>query len=221
MNDGIFYTSVKVSPRQGAVPRQRCCWTAISVCDSALLNGPGRPSLGRRVWKASQERKGRQRASVRCPPWHPASDTRGRTGAAQGGPPRRAFLRQGAMTTPAPPPTRGYERAGRSFYSAAAVRRQDDARSNRRGAADGARVEAEVTRQLGSIDRHQYGRAAICKYRNVRVVTRTKSPHRRAMRFPLKVRAEAGVVASARLNLRPPREPRIGGADPQTPGLKF
>jgi hypothetical protein len=102
MIDGIFYTSVKVSPRQGAVPHQRCCWTAISVCDSALLNGQGRPSLGRRVRKASQERKGRQRASVRCPPWHPASDTRGRPGAAQGGPPLRAFLRQGAMTTPAP-----------------------------------------------------------------------------------------------------------------------
>ena len=75
-------------------------------------------------------------------------------------------------------------------------------RGSRRGAADGARVEAEVTRQLAP-DRHQYGRAAICKYGNIRVVTRTKSLHRRRTRFPLKVRTEAGVVAPARLDLRP------------------
>jgi hypothetical protein len=60
-------------------------------------------------------------------------------------------------------------------------------------------------------DRHQYGRAAICKYGNIRVVTRTKSLHRRQTRFPLKVWTEAGVVAPARLNLRPAKQWRIGG----------
>ena len=44
-----------------------------------------------------------------------------------------------------------YERAGRSFYSAAAAGRQDDARSDRRGAAAGERVEAIRFEPLASV----------------------------------------------------------------------
>jgi hypothetical protein len=143
--DGIFYTSVKVSPRQRAVPQQRCCWTAISVCDSALLNGPRTAVPGSAGMKESQERKGRQRASVRYPPWHPASDPRGPPGAAQGGPPPSAFLRQGA--TDARPPARACVGAKRRTIG----RHQDDARSDRRGAADSAGVEVELTLRSVSV----------------------------------------------------------------------
>ena len=74
-----------------------------------------------------------------------------------------------------------------------------------------ARAWRPKSRADSAPDRHQYGRAAICKYGNIRVVTRTKSPHRRQTRFPLKVWTEAGVVAPARLNLRPAKQRRIGG----------
>ena len=60
--------------------------------------------------------------------------------------------------------------------------RQDDARSDRRGAATGARVEAEVTMQRWSVDPDQHAQAAMCKCANLRVVTRTKSLHRRRTR---------------------------------------
>ena len=74
-----------------------------------------------------------------------------------------------------------------------------------------ARAWRPKSRDDSAPDRHQYGRAAICKYGNIRVVIRTKSPHRRQTRFPLKVWTEAGVVAPARLNLRPAKQRRIGG----------
>ncbi len=76
-----------------------------------------------------------------------------------------------------------YERAGRRpLLGRRSGRRQDDPRADRRGAADGARVEAEVTMQRWSVDPDQYAQAAMCKYGNVRVVTRTKSLHRRRTR---------------------------------------
>ena len=74
-----------------------------------------------------------------------------------------------------------------------------------------ARAWRPKSRADSAPDRHQYGRAAICKYGNIRVVIRTKSLHRRQTRFPLKVWTEAGVVAPARLNLRPAKQRRIGG----------
>ena len=50
-----------------------------------------------------------------------------------------------------------------------------------------------------SVDLRQHAQAATCEYGYLRVVTRTKSLHRRRTRFPLKVRAGAGVFAPARL----------------------
>ena len=53
-------------------------------------------------------------------------------------------------------------------------------------------------------------RLRTCEHTDVRVVTRTKSLHRRRTRFPLKVRAGAGGFAPARLFCSP-KQRRIGG----------
>ena len=88
------------------------------------------------------------------------SGVRNRTPVRPGSSPARFSGRRAHRPRP-PPPARAL-RARRSKLLLAAAVAPDDARSERRGAANGARVEAEVTRfRLGSIDRHQYGRAAI------------------------------------------------------------
>jgi hypothetical protein len=139
--DGIFYTSVKVSPRQRAVPQQRCCWTAISVCDSALPNGPRTAVPG----SASQERKGRQRASVR-----PAMASGERYAGAAGSGSRRTAAQRVSQARrdgrPPPPPARALAPKRRTIG-----RHQDDARSDRRGAADSAGVEVELTLRSVSV----------------------------------------------------------------------
>ena len=71
-----------------------------------------------------------------------------------------------------------------SVLSARLVARRDVGVGTSGGlkAVSGARVEAEVTMQRWSVDPDQYAQAAMCKCANVRVVTRTKSFHRRRTR---------------------------------------